>query len=133
MADKDKNVKRTDKTAKGHQNALQKIAAFFVKAAKGLKNFFAGLKAELKRVVWPDRRRLIQSTATVLVICLLVGVALFAVDNIVGGLLKAIGFYSTSGTTATTAATTVSTTVSTTAASETTAAETTPAETSSAG
>jgi preprotein translocase subunit SecE len=131
MADKDRKDKRTDKAAKGSQNALQKIAAFFVKAVKRLKSFFAGLKAELKRVIWPDRKRLIQSTATVLAICLLVGIALFAVDNIVGGLLKAVGFYTSGNPTTTT--TTTSTTVSTTAASETTVAETTTAATSSAG
>lgn len=125
----DKNEKNT----KTKRNALQKFGAFFVRLAKRLKSFLINLKSELKRVVWPDRKRLIQSTATVLAICVLVSVILFVVDTVLRQSLDAVGFYDTSGTTATTAtsATTSSDTTITTASGETTVI--TPAATTSAG
>lgn len=91
---------------------------------KRLLTFFSNLKAELKRVVWPDRKRLIQSTVTVLAICVLAGVSLFIIDTVLQTVLEGIGFYETKTTTATTAATTtaattVATTVPTTAATTT--------------
>ena len=138
MAEKDKKELRADKNAKGDPNFFQKIGLFLVRTAKRLKNFFIGLKSELKRVIWPDRKRLIQSTATVLAICLIVSILLWVVDTLVGGILKGVGFYA-GGTATTTTTTTVSSTESntTTASGETTAsgttAETTVAETSSAG
>ena len=111
MADKDKNEKRIDKPVKPKLNAFQKIAAFFVKTGKRLKTFFQNLKAELKRVVWPDRKRLIQNTATVLAICISVGVLLYVIDSILAGVLNATGFYTPKTTAApTTAATTAETT-----------------------
>ena len=131
MAEKDKKEQRSEKSAKVKPNFLQKAGSFVTRTAKRLKNFFTGLKAELKRVIWPDRKRLIQSTATVLAICVIIGVILFVVDTMVGGLLKGIGFYSGGGTaapTTTTAATTVETTVTTTESdTSTTAMETTAA------
>lgn len=132
MAEKDKKMQRTEKSARGNLNFFQKIGAFIVRIAKRLKNFFISLKAELKRVIWPDRKRLIQSTATVLAICVIIGVILFIVDNLVGGLLKGIGFYSGGGTTTptTTSATTV---VETTATTTESVASTTAAETTTAG
>ena len=48
----------------------------------------------LKRVIWPDKKRLIQSTATVLAICLLAAIVLFVVDSVLSTVLNGIGFYS---------------------------------------
>jgi len=132
MAEKDKNV-RSEKTGKSNPNFIQKVGAFIVRTAKRLKNFFISLKAELKRVIWPDRKRLIQSTATVLAICVIIGVILFVVDSLVGGLLKGIGFYGGGITTPTTAPTTAATTVATTVATSESDTTTTAAETSAAG
>lgn len=117
MADNQKTDKKTEKKDKN-----QKPNIF-----KRLVNFFTNLKSELKRVVWPDRKKLVQSTVTVLVICILAGITLFIVDSVLGGILNGIGFYDVKATSAPT--TQVTTTVSTTA--ETTAATTT--STSSAG
>jgi preprotein translocase subunit SecE len=133
MAEKDKTEKRINKNVKTQPNALRKIGAFLGKTGKRLRSFFLNLKAELKRVVWPDKKRLIQSTATVLVICLLTGIILFVVDTVVGGLLNLVGFYTPSKTPA--ATTTISTTVSdtsTTAAGQTTSSGTTAASSTTA-
>jgi len=130
MADKDKSDKRVDKVNKGQKNFFQKVGAFAASIGKKLKNFFISLKAELKRVVWPDRKRLIQNTATVLAICILAGLILFIVDSVLGGILTGVGFYSTGSTTAaTTAATTVASTETTTGTTSATTAATTTAGT----
>ena len=134
MAEKSKNAKRKNPAAGGKPGGQNKIISFISGIGKRLRNFFISLKAELKRVIWPDRKRLIQSTATVLAICVMVGIILFVVDSLVGGLLNTIGFYSDNAATPTprpTAPTTAVTTTMTTTIAETTAAET--LETTSAG
>ena len=90
--------------------------------------FFTELRSELKRVVWPDRKKLVNSTLIVLAIVVSAGLFLWIVDSLLMGILNGVGFYNTQSTTAaTTAGTTVSTTVSTSAT--TTAAGTTAATT----
>ena len=104
VTQKDKKDNRMTRSSRVKRNFLQKTADSIVKIGKKLKNFFVSLKAELKRVVWPDRKRLIQSTATVLAICLMIGILLFVVDSILGGTLNALGFYSPNATTVATTA-----------------------------
>jgi len=142
MPDASKPEKRNEKNIKTQSNLLRKIAAFLVKNGKRLKSFFINLKAELKRVVWPDRKKLIQNTATVLAICLLFGLLLFVIDFTLTKVLEGIGFYNTASTTTvatTTAPTSGGTTIATTetaSSSATTAsgtAQTTTGTTTSAG
>jgi len=116
MADKNKSEKHVEKGNKAKQNFLQKIGSIVVKTLKKLKNFFISLKAELKRVVWPDKKRLIQNTATVLAICIIASLILFVVDSALGSFLEGVGFYSPSAATATTTAATAVTSTSDTTA-----------------
>lgn len=92
MAAKKKTSRQVDKrTAKGRKQGLgAKIAGL----GSGLKVFFINLRTEMKRVQWPDRKKLIHSTGTVLAICIAAGLLLFLVDTISGGILEGIGFYS---------------------------------------
>ena len=119
MAQKKNQESRIIKKSPARKNFLQKIIAFFVKTGKKLKTFASNLKAELKRVVWPVRKKLIQSTATVLAICLIIGIALFFIDSVLGGILNSVGFYSQTPTTNTTTQTTVAPTDATTTLAET--------------
>ena len=82
MAQKKNQESRIIKKSPARKNFLQKIIAFFVKTGKKLKTFASNLKAELKRVVWPDRQKVIERTATVLAICLIIGIALFFIDSV---------------------------------------------------
>ena len=50
--------------------------------------FFKGLVSEIKKVVWPSRKQIINNTIVVLAVCLISGAALFAVDSIFGLLLN---------------------------------------------
>lgn len=60
---------------------------------KKIVKFFVELKSELKKVVWPDRKKLTQSTITVVMICLFAAVLIFSVDKILTGVLNAVKFY----------------------------------------
>ena len=66
MADKEKNVKPDNKKSK--------------KEEKNKRHFFKDFKAELKRVVWPTPKQLLNSTVAVVVIVLVVGLIVFALD-----------------------------------------------------
>jgi preprotein translocase subunit SecE len=55
--------------------------------------FFSELKSELKKVVWPDRKKLTQSTITVLSICLIMAFVVFAIDRVLAGTLGLVGFF----------------------------------------
>jgi preprotein translocase subunit SecE len=48
----------------------------------GTRNFIAESWAELKKVEWPGQPQLIQGTVVVLIACLIVGVYLFAADEV---------------------------------------------------
>ena len=48
----------------------------------GTRNFVAESWAELKKVEWPGQSQLIQGTVVVLIACLIVGVYLFAADEV---------------------------------------------------
>lgn len=114
----DKKVKVSEKDKKGKPSI-----------GKRLSLFFSNLKAELKRVVWPDRKKLIQSTMTVIAIALTAGILLFVLDSLLGAILEGVGFYDVTTPTpvSTTVATTEGTTVPTTTAETTASAATTAA------
>lgn len=57
------------------------------------KRFFSSIRSEIKKVVWPDKEKLIQSTATVLMIILAAAVVLWAFDSIINLVLTSVGFY----------------------------------------
>ncbi len=55
-----------------------------------IRNFFDEEREEIKKVVWPTRETLIQSTITVLVVLLAVSAGMAAVDFVLGNLLVLI-------------------------------------------
>ncbi len=81
----------------------------FVLVGKKIAKFFVELKAELKKVVWPDRKKLTQSTITVVMICLFAAIFIFSVDKILSGFLGAVGFFPESSVTSTVISNTTST------------------------
>jgi preprotein translocase subunit SecE len=72
----------------------------FVKRA-GLKVWktLLDIRSELKKVIWPDRRKLMQSTATVIAIVIVFGAVIWIVDLALGSFLEVVGFFKSSGTT----------------------------------
>ena len=53
-----------------------------VKETKQKKNWFKGLKAEFKKIVWPDQKSLTKETAAVVIVSVVVGVIISVVDLI---------------------------------------------------
>ena len=45
-----------------------------VKTKKQKKSWFKGLKAEFKKIVWPDQKSLTKETAAVVIVSVVVGV-----------------------------------------------------------
>ncbi len=50
--------------------------------------FFKGVKAELKKVTWPNRQELLSYTTVVLVLCGLMTAGIWVADSIFHNLLK---------------------------------------------
>ncbi len=71
----------------------EKKVNLFEKAGKRVVKFFSELRAELKKVVWPDRKKLTQSTIAVVAICIFAAVLIFSVDKILSGFLGAVKFF----------------------------------------
>lgn len=67
MAKKEKNVKQEN-------NKKSK------KEEKNKRHFFKDFKAELKKVVWPTPKQLLNSTIAVITIVLVIGLIVFALD-----------------------------------------------------
>ena len=53
-----------------------------VKTKKQNKSWFKGLKAEFKKIVWPDQKSLTKETAAVVIVSVVVGVIISVVDLI---------------------------------------------------
>ncbi|MDD2427654.1 MAG: preprotein translocase subunit SecE [Eubacteriales bacterium] len=83
MAKKDSSKSRSNKSAKGGKKP------FFTR----IKNFFSNLFAELKRVVWPDKKKLKQNTGTVLVIIIAAAIMIWVFDTLLNVILTSTGFY----------------------------------------
>ena len=66
MAEKEKKEKLDNKKSK--------------KEEKNKRHFFKDFKAELKRVVWPTPKQLLNSTIAVISIVLVIGVTVFVLD-----------------------------------------------------
>ena len=50
------------------------------KTAKERKHFFKDTKAELKKVIWPTSKQLVNNTLAVIAVVLLVGIIVFVLD-----------------------------------------------------
>ena len=53
------------------------------KSKGSVKKWFAGLKAEFSRIIWPDKATIIRQTVVVVVITIIVGVLISLIDSVV--------------------------------------------------
>ena len=49
-------------------------------ARKGASRFFREVRSELKKVIWPSKKQLINNTGTVLLACLIIDIVIWLVD-----------------------------------------------------
>lgn len=61
------------------ENEAKKVSRF-KRAGLGLVRLYKEVRAELKKVIWPNRTQLINNTATVLIFCLIMGVIIWGAD-----------------------------------------------------
>ena len=61
-------------------NVKKKKEKRSVNIIKGLRKVVGEIRLELKRVTWPTRRELLNYTVTVLFVCVLMGVLIYAFD-----------------------------------------------------
>ena len=47
------------------------------------KNWFKGLKAEFKKIIWPDKKTLLKQTVAVISCSVLLGVIIWALDSVI--------------------------------------------------
>ena len=85
------------KTSKGKDSAAarkNKAAAMATQKRKkgSMKEYFKGVKLEMKKVVWPTKKELGSFTAVVLVTCAAFALVFWAVDTGVLAAIKAVCF-----------------------------------------
>ncbi|MCD7771038.1 MAG: preprotein translocase subunit SecE [Oscillospiraceae bacterium] len=69
---------------------VEKKAKKKVKKPNRIVKFVRDLISEVKKVVWPSRKQVLNNTGVVLAVCIICGAALFAVDSIFGLLLQLV-------------------------------------------
>lgn len=57
-------------------------------ARKKFIRFFKDIRAELKKVIWPNKEQLTKNTITVLFACLIVGLIIWIADFVLAKLLE---------------------------------------------
>ena len=62
------------------------------KEKKGFKAWWAGLKGEYSRIIWPDKPTVVRQTITVIVVTIIIGILIALIDSVVqlgiGALIK---------------------------------------------
>lgn len=61
-----------------------------VKASTKIKNYFKGVKAELKKVNWPNRKELTNYTIVVVVTCVIMTIVIWGLDLLFESVIKLI-------------------------------------------
>ncbi|MBR1738824.1 MAG: preprotein translocase subunit SecE [Ruminococcus sp.] len=56
----------------------------------GIRKYFRELRAELKKVVWPSRKQVVNNTGVVMTVMTVMALFLFAVDAGLGRAIKAL-------------------------------------------
>jgi preprotein translocase subunit SecE len=83
----------TKKTSNSTDNAIVRFGKGVVNFFKRIGAGFMNVRQELKRVIWPTREKLIQTSAVVLVVIVIAAVSLFLISTGARTLLDKIGFY----------------------------------------
>lgn len=64
--------------------ATNKKPNFFVRTGRRMSKWFREMRSELKKVVWPSGKQLLNNTLIVLASVVIVGVVLYAFDSLAG-------------------------------------------------
>ena len=61
-----------------------------VKFTQRVGKFFKELRMEIKKVIWPTRKQLINNTLVVFLACFFIGVVVWVADGILGSIFSAV-------------------------------------------
>ncbi|MBR7009206.1 MAG: preprotein translocase subunit SecE [Ruminococcus sp.] len=75
---------------KSSKDKAKKAVAASPKKKGGLRRWFKELKSEMKKVVWPTRKKVINNTGIVMGVMAFTGLFLFAVDSGLGYAIQQI-------------------------------------------
>lgn len=78
---KDSNVKRASSAKKATKDKKNAKPGMFARAKK----YFAQIRSEMKRVVWPSKKELINYSVAVVVSLIAVGVVIAVLDSVISG------------------------------------------------
>lgn len=85
----DKKTSNAEEPKKASKNA-EKKKSNKKNPFKSMAKFFKGVNAERKKVVWPTAKETIKNSIIVLVVVIIVGVAIYAVDSVLSLGMKGI-------------------------------------------
>ena len=67
--------------------ADEKKPGFFKRIASGIKRFFKDTKRELKKIVWPSRKTVLNNTGVVIIVLVISSVGIGIIDFIFNALV----------------------------------------------
>ena len=70
---------------------VSKKPNFFVRTGRAISKWFRAMKSELKKVVWPNGKQLLNNTMIVLVSILIVGIVVCLFDFLAGQGMSLLG------------------------------------------
>ena len=76
--------------SKEKDKAKKAVVAKEPKKKGGIKRYFKELKSEMKKVVWPTKKKVLNNTGIVMTVMAFMGLFLFAVDSGLGYAIKQI-------------------------------------------
>ena len=60
----------------------------FARIGRAIAKFFKDIVSEVKKVVWPSKKQVLNNSAVVLAMCIICGAVLFGVDSIFALLMR---------------------------------------------
>ena len=85
MAENAEKVAKTAKAAKGDKK--EKKPFFLIRFFRSVTKFFRDTYAEMKKIVWPTKKQVINNSLVVIAVVIICGVVIFGLDNLFGFIL----------------------------------------------
>lgn len=84
----DKNDKQIQKSSKDKKNIFSRFISMIINWFKSVVAYFKSLKAELKRITWPNKKEVKKSLSAVVVFCCIYIVLVSILDAVFVNLFK---------------------------------------------
>ena len=78
----DKNTNLTPEPAKKPVQKKEKKPFIFVRMGRRISRWFREMKSELKKVVWPSRKQLVNNTLVALVVMVAAAIVIWGFDEV---------------------------------------------------